>query len=95
MTANCDDQHLPRLTLAQTEPSTHDTTIEGFSRELFCGEHPSKFVFPIGKICANMDSHADIARARTVASLNEGKEMLATISAPTYPKRSAENADIS
>ena len=26
MTANCDDQHLPRLTLAQTEPSTHDST---------------------------------------------------------------------
>ena len=26
MTATCDDQHLPRLTLAQTEPSTHDTT---------------------------------------------------------------------
>ena len=27
MTATCDDQHLPRLTLAQTEPSTHDTTV--------------------------------------------------------------------
>ena len=27
MTATCDDQHLPRLTLAQTEPSTHDQTL--------------------------------------------------------------------
>jgi hypothetical protein len=28
MTATCDDQHLPRLTLAQKEPSTHDTTAQ-------------------------------------------------------------------
>ena len=28
MTANCYDQHLPRLTLAQTEPSTHDTALQ-------------------------------------------------------------------
>jgi hypothetical protein len=49
MTATCDDQHLLRLTLAQTEPSTHDSTV--FCRQVKHAGELTIYVYEVFPAC--------------------------------------------